>query len=299
MSEASVTSLACPACGADLGGPPAEERGGIRGGVPSPEEIHLTTLPHAERVALKEARQRGARPCAKCGETLYRVGGHVLRHRIASIFLPMHVAAARLRNHLRRLAITRVGPIEGDCYFLPYYRMEGASPEGDETFTLLAVRLGDERLERPFLPPADLRPFEKPAEGAAGPSGEGHAAVRVLEPAMTPEEAAERAEGLGFKAERPVELIHYPFYLMRVEDCGRVEGAWMDGIEAKLQFHRLRLAPPVPGRREKAVATLVPAAAAALAGAFLPLPAGLIAGAAIWAAGAPFLHAAVTRRWRG
>jgi len=265
MSDTAVGTTTCPACGAA----PAGSDGA------------------------------GPRSCPSCGEKLYRIGGELLRHRIASIFLPMHVTAARLRNHLRRLAITRVGPIEGDCYFLPYYRMEGSSPEGDETFTLLAVNLGDERLERPFLPPADMKPFEQPARDAAGPSGEGNAPVRVLDPSMTPEEAAARVAPLGFKVSRPLELIHYPFYLMRVEDCGRIEGAWLDGIEAKLIRHRLRLAPPVPGRKTKAAACFFPAAAAAMAGAFAPAPFGVALVAAIWAAGAPLLYAMLTRSWRG
>jgi hypothetical protein len=123
----------------------------------------------------------------------------------------MAMAADRLRNHLRRLAIVRLGRIEGDCWMLPFLRMEGATPEGDTTFTLLAASLGEERLERAFLPPADIRPWSPPAEGAAGRSGEGHAALRILPPTLTPSVLEARARALGWSVSRVVELIHYPF----------------------------------------------------------------------------------------
>jgi hypothetical protein len=212
--------------------------------------------------------------------------------------IPMHVAAARLRNHLRRLAIIRLGLIDGDCYLLPYYRMEGSTPDGEDSFTLLGTRLGDARLEHPFLPPGNLRPYQEPDRAAAGPSGEENAILRVLPPTISWREAAARVKDKGWEARRAVELIHYPFWLMRVDDCGKMEGAWMDGIEARLIFHRIRLTPPVPSRRSRAMWSVVPAAAAvagSLAAPALTLPLAALA----WAAGLPMLHGMVMRRWHG
>jgi hypothetical protein len=210
----------------------------------------------------------------------------------------MSVAATRLRNHLRRLAILRPGRIEGECYLLPFYRMEGSTPEGDESFTLLAASLGEERLQSPFLPPADLKPFEMPAEGAAGASGRGHAELRVLPPTLTAREAAVRVEPIGWRAERAVELLHYPFWLMRVEDCGKLEGAWVDGIEVKLIHHRMRLASPIPGRGPRLIGTALPALASLALAAALP-DLAIPAAAAAWIAGVPLIHLTVLRGWRG
>jgi hypothetical protein len=210
----------------------------------------------------------------------------------------MAMAADRLRNHLRRRAITRLGRIEGDCYLLPFVRFEGTTPEGDETFTLLAASIGEERLEAPFLPPADIRPFETPAEGAAGSSGDGTAVLRVQPATIDEERLRARAGARGWSVTRGVELIHYPFWLLRVEDRGRIEGAWMDGIEGKMIHHRLLLPAPSPSLRRIAPWTSAPAAvtaAAALAapGAAIPLA------IATWAASIPLLHGAILRRWRG
>jgi hypothetical protein len=210
----------------------------------------------------------------------------------------MHVAAARLRNHLRRLAITRVDLIDGDCYLLPYYRVEGGGSGGDASWTVLACRLGDARLEDPTLPPADLRPYEAPGEGAAGPAGEGHAALRVIPPTLTWQGAAARSAAEGREASRVVELIHYPFWLMRVGDTGKVEGAWMDGIEARLIFHRIRLAETVPSRGARAGWTLLPAAVAA-AGALAEPSLALPVAGAVWLLGIPLLKVGLLGRWNG
>jgi hypothetical protein len=248
--------------------------------------------------AVLEGPARGPASCGSCNRAVYLFGETALPHGIAGLLLPMSVAADRLRNHLRRLAIVRVGRIEGDCYFLPFYRVEGRTPEGHESFTLLAANVGEPRLERAFLPPADWKPFAEPAGDAAGPSGEGHAALRVLPPTFSPAEAATRVERYQWQVDRPVELFHYPFWLMRVEDRGRIEGAWVDGIEARLIHHRLRLTPPVPEGRSVALWTGLPALPAIAAAAVLPVLA-LPAGVAAWALAAPLLHALFARRWRG
>lgn len=245
-----------------------------------------------------EGPARGPLSCRACKETLFWIGEMLLPHRIAGLLLPMSVTADRLRNHLRRLAIVRIGRIEGDCYFLPFYRVEGRTPEGDASFTVLAANVGEPRLERAFLPPADWKPFAEPAGDAAGPSGEGHAALRVLPPSLSPAQAASRVERYKWHVDRPVELFHYPFWLMRVEDRGRMEGAWVDGIEARLIHHRLRLTPPVPEGKAVALGTGLPALLAIAAAAILPV-AALPVGVAGWALTAPLLHALVTRRWRG
>jgi len=210
----------------------------------------------------------------------------------------MAMAADRLRNHLRRLAIVRLGRIEGDCYLLPFVRMEGRTPDGDETFTLLSASLGEERLEVVFLPPADLKPFEPPRAGAAGASGTAEAVLRVLMPTLSEAALRARAESRGFTVTRCMEIIHYPLWLMRVEDRGRLEGAWMDGIEGKLIHHRMRLSPPLPSGRRAAAALLLPAVAAAAAGTAAPHQA-LGWAAAIWAAAVPIFHARLLRGWRG
>jgi len=309
----------CPSCaGAIRLGRAAK----ILGGVPTPADIMAAARPHAERTAAGAAltvgesgergavatqpRRREAGPlrCASCDETLYQAGPIVLKHRGAPPMIPMWVAADRLRNHLRRLAITRLGRIDGDCYLLPFIRFEGKTPEGDETFTLLGASIGEERLEATFLPPADLRPYKDPDEGAAGAAGEGSAAIRVLPMTLSFAELRKRAEARGWEATRPVEIIHYPFWLMRVEDCGKLEGAWMDGIEGKQIHHRMRLTPPVPSLKKVAAwALLVALVAGALAAvAFRAEPgvvAALGAGVGVWLAGAPVLHAALHRSWRG
>lgn len=287
---------ACPACGRPPLASPPGDAGGIRGGAPSAAAIQASARPGPKARLVVEV--SGPLSCRECGEALYRFGDTLLRHRGTPPVLPMHVAAARLRNHLRRLAITRVGLIEGDCYLLPYYRVEGAGPEGSGSFTMLAARLGDTRLERPTLPPADLRPYEEPLPGAAGPSGQGHAPMRVLPPALSWKEAAARHAPEGWRPGRAVELIHYPFWLMRVVDTGRLEGVWMDGIEARLIFHRIRLASPMPSRLARAGWTVLPAAAAA-AGAVVRPSLALPLAVAAWLASAPVLHAALLRRWHG
>lgn len=287
---------ACPACGGSPLRVPPGEAGGIRGGVPSAAAIHATTRPGPARISAEEA--VGPLACRRCGEALYRFRGDLLRHRGTAPMLPMHVAAERLRNHLRRLAITRVGLIDGDCYLLPYYRLEGAPPEGDSSTTVLAARLGEARLESPSLPAADLRPYGEPADGAAGPAGEGHAVLRVLPPTISWKEAAARAGKQEGTAAGAAELIHYPFWLMRVGDAGRTEGVWMDGIEARLIFHRIRLAPTMPSRLSRAGWTALPAVAAA-AGAVVRPSLALPVAVVTWLAAAPVLHAALLRRWNG
>ena len=303
MTPTSPSSPSCPSCSEALQptGP-----GKILGGVPTAAEIELTRLPAAERQARAAAAaskggalsREGPLRCASCGERLYRIGSTIWRHRGVQPVLTMAMAADRLRNHLRRRAIVRPGRIDGDCYLLPFVRFEGTTPEGDETFTLLAASIGEERLEAPFLPPADVRPFEPPAEGAAGSSGSGRALLRVQPPSINEDRLRARAEALGSKATRSVELIHFPFWLLRVEDRGRIEGAWMDGVEGKVIHHRFLLPAPSPSFRQIAPWTSAPAvvtAAAALAapGAAIPLAIGA------WAASIPMMHAAILRRWRG
>jgi ssDNA-binding Zn-finger/Zn-ribbon topoisomerase 1 len=296
LAPAAVPAPACPACGAPLDqAPPA--RGGILDGVPTAAEMESTALPHAARAAARRP-EGGPGRCPACGEAVYRAGREAFRHRGAAPVLTMAAAADRLRNHLRRLAIVRAGRIDGDCYVLPYLRAEGRTPDGEASFALLAASLGEERLEIAFLPPADVRPFEPPGEGAAGRSGAEAAAVRVLPATLPPGRLSSRVEAQGWSIARFVELIHYPFWLMRVEDCGRLHGAWMDAIEGKLIHHRMRLARPIPRRGALAGWTMLPAAAAGAAALLAP-GGGLAAAAAAWALGVPWIHAGVLRRWGG
>lgn len=298
----------CPSCGR----PPVASRvasaipssetqapgAAILGGIPTPAEIEFAERPFAERAPRRDALGEGSLRCASCGETLYRRRRELFLHRGAAPVLTMAMAADRLRNHLRRLAIVRLGRIEGDCYMLPFFRMEGTTPEGDTTFTLLAASIGEERLERAFLPPADIRPWAPPPDGSAGRSGEGQAALRIVPPTLMQAHLGLRAKASGWSVARVVELIHYPFWLMKVDDCGRTEGAWIDGIEGKLIHHRMRLSPPLPPRWRGAAATAVPALAGSAAVLLAP---GHALGwtAAIWAAGVPLISAAVLRRFRG
>jgi len=288
---------ACPACAAPI---EAARGGRVVGGVPTSAEIESTRVPFADRAAARRGGFEGALRCGACGETLIRLGASLLRHRGVAPVITMAMAADRLRNHLRRRAIVRPGRIDGDCYLLPFVRFEGATPEGDETFTILAASIGEERLETTFLHPADVRPWEPPSPGAAGPSGAGDATLRILPPTLYEGALRARAAARGWSVTRSVELIHYPFWLMRVEDSGRLEGAWMDGIEGKMIFHRLLLPSPLPSTRKALLVAAVPAIAASLAGVVMASPAaGLAAGAAAWVASIPLLHGTLLRSWRG
>src|SRR5678815_4783285 len=149
-------------------------------------------------------------------------------HVMARPVLDRGGSADRLRNHLRRRAITRPGLIEGDLYLLPFWRATGRGPEGEKTFYLLAAEVGDERLLRTNLPPADLKPFD---DSAVPPE------ARLVEASLDEEAVTRRAEAIGWQADSLEELIHYPFWLMRVEDSGRFEGAWIDGVEGKVIHH--------------------------------------------------------------
>ena len=163
-------------------------------------------------------------------------------------------SADRMRNHLRRRAITRLGLIEGDLYMLPFWRVSGKGPEGETTFHMLAAETGDPRLSRVNLLPADLKPFD----AAALP-----AATRVLPLTRDDAHVKQCAERLGWKADSLDELIHYPFWMMRIEDSGRVEGGWIDGIEGRLIHHTLRVPPPVPSLKRCAMLLAIPAGAMA------------------------------------
>ena len=89
-------------------------------------------------------------------------------HLVATPVIDHGGAADRLRNHLRRRAITRIGLIRGDLYFLPYRLMQGKGPEGEKTFHVLAAELGEPRLTRLDLPAADLKPFTRNAPPDGG-----------------------------------------------------------------------------------------------------------------------------------
>ena len=186
----------------------------------------------------------------------------------------------------------------GDCYFVPYYRFAGTTPEGDDSFLVAAAGTGDDRLERPFLPPADLKPYVEPAPDAAGPSGEGHAKLHVLPVTRTPGEASARVGTMGWKFDRVLELIHYPFYLMHVEDSGRLEGAWVDGIEVKLIHHRLRLTHPLPGGKRTALILGIPAAVA-VAGTVISPPLWIPLSIMAWVVATPLAIQVLLRDWRG
>ena len=199
-------------------------------------------------------------------------------------------AADRLRNHLRRRAITRVGLIEGDLYLLPFWRARGIGPEGETSFHVLGAEIGDARLTRANLPPANLKPFHPDAV----PPGARWAAATLGEARVK-----QRAEAIGWRVEELEELIHYPFWLMRVEDSGRIEGGWIDGVEGKVIHHSLKVPPPVPSTRLLAAMTAVPAA---LMGAVALMVDSRIAAAAIAAVVAgvsvPVLTLSLDRRSR-
>lgn len=165
-------------------------------------------------------------------------------------------AADRMRNHLRRRAITRLGLIEGDLYMLPFWRVSGQGPEGETTFHILAAETGDPRLTRTNLLPADLKPFDE---------GTLPAATRVVPHTLDDSQVRQRAAELGWRAGELEQLIHYPFWMMRIEDSARIEGGWIDGIEGKVIHHTLRVPPPVPSLKRCAVLLAVPAAAMAVA----------------------------------
>lgn len=217
-------------------------------------------------------------------------------HLMAAPVLDRGGAADRFRNHLRRRAITRVGLIEGDLYLLPFWRCSGAGPEGETTFHLLAVEIGDVRLHRASLPPADLRPYEAtaapvgahPIEAAAGQEAESQ--VRA------------RGASLGWRVDALEELIHYPFWLMRIEDSGRVEGGWIDGVEGKIIHHSLKVPPPTPTLARSAWLLATPAAlAAAIAlglGARGLVP-SLLAVAGAYMLLARYLEMEDRRKWKG
>ena len=171
-------------------------------------------------------------------------------HVMARPVLDRGGSADRLRNHLRRRAITRLGLIEGDLYLLPFWRATGQGPEGEKTFHLLAADLGDDRLMRANLPPSDLKPFD---DSAVPPE------ARLVDASLDPEEVFRRAEAIGWSADSLEELIHYPFWLMRVEDSGRFEGAWIDGVEGKVIHHTLKVPPPAPSFKSSAMLLAAPA----------------------------------------
>jgi hypothetical protein len=164
-------------------------------------------------------------------------------------------SADRMRNHLRRRAITRVGMIEGDLYMLPFWRVAGQGPEGEPTFYILAAEVGDARLHRANLLPANMQPFDP----AALPAG-----ARVIPASLSEPQIAARAEGLGWRVERLEEMIHYPFWLLRIVDQGRVEGGWIDGIEGKIIHHNLKVPRPLPKLAALAGIWAAPAAGLAL-----------------------------------
>lgn len=180
-------------------------------------------------------------------------------HMMAVPVLDRGGAADRLRNHLRRRAITRTGLIEGDLYMLPYWRATGQGPEGETTFHLLAAELGDSRLLRLNLPPANLKPFD----AAALPRGS-----RVVDATRDEAVLRERAGRIGWRVDTLDQLVQFPFWMMRVEDSGRQEGAWIDAVEGRLILHSLKVPSPAPSVREILV-MLAPAAALMGAGALL------------------------------
>ncbi|HEY3175527.1 MAG TPA: hypothetical protein VGK94_07170 [Candidatus Polarisedimenticolia bacterium] len=183
--------------------------------------------------------------------------------------------ADRLRNHLRRRAITRPGLIEGDLYLLPWWRCSGLGPQGETSFYVLAAEVGDPRLHRANLPPADLKPFD----ASSLPAG-----ARILEATQDERGVMARAAALGWRVDALEELIHYPFWLMRIEDSGRIEGGWIDGVEGRVIHHTLKVPPPVPSLKRCAWILAIPAlltGAVALAfGTGWPVPAAVVAIAA-------------------
>ncbi len=202
-----------------------------------------------------------------------------MQHLLARPVIDHGGAADRVRNHLRRRAITRVGRIEGDLYLLPYLRATGVGPEGEGTFHLLAAELGDPRIRLAHLPPADLAPFD----ATVLPAG-----ARLMPATQRDDQVREAGEAIAWRPRSFEALVHYPFWLMRVEDCGRVEGAWIDAVEGRLIHHTIGSAAPLPSLRRCALLLAPPAALAALP-ALGGLPAAALAAgsaAAALAAGA-------------
>lgn len=211
-------------------------------------------------------------------------------HLMAVPVLDRGGASDRIRNHLRRRGITRPGMIEGDLYFLPFRRAVGRGPEGESEFHLLAAEVGDSRLHRANLPPADMKPFDRmslPGE------------ARLLRVTHSEASLPARAAALGWHAATLEELIHYPFWMVRILDCGRTEGAWIDGVEGKVIHHLLKAPPPVPPARWCAAAAAAPAL---LMGAGVlalgPGATGAAAAVAVAAASAPLLGGWLSGRSR-
>ncbi len=189
---------------------------------------------------------------------------------IAVGVLDRGATADRLRNHLRRRAIVRPGLIEGDPYLLPFRRAVGRGPEGETGFHLLAAEIGDARLQRVNLPDADLKPFD----AAARPGG-----MRLVEPTLDDEQMRVRGAALGWEVSSLEDLVYYPFWLMRVEDSGRTEGAWMDGVEGRIILHGLKVPSPLPSTRTTGLALAPAALLMGAAGWLAPWP--VAAGAAV------------------
>jgi len=208
---------------------------------------------------------------------------------IAVGVLDRGATADRLRNHLRRRAIVRPGLIEGDPYLLPFRRVTGRGPEGETGFHMLAAEIGDARLQRVDLPDADLKPFDP----AALPDG-----FRLVVPSLGEETMRARGAAIGWEIGSLEDLIYYPFWLMRVEDSGRTEGAWMDGVEGRIILHGLKVPTPLPSLRATGLALAPAALVMGAAGWLASWPVAAVAGVLVAIGVASGLPAWLTRRAR-
>jgi len=139
--------------------------------------------------------------------------------------LTMDDAAGRLQDHLPKGA-----RVEGALWLLPFRRVAAKGPVGATWLDVLAAGIGEPRLNSIRMPDADLHPFE----GNEGPAG------GVFVPATSGEDAIRaRAEAVKCTVERLDRLVHYPFWRLRVEDVGRVTGAWVDAVDGTVIVHNL------------------------------------------------------------
>ena len=139
--------------------------------------------------------------------------------------LTMDDAAGRLRD-----ALPRAARVEGDLWLLPFRRVAARGPVGQTWLDVLAAELGEPRLNTIRMPDADLHPFD----GTEGPAGGVFVAATADEEAL-----GERVGTVKCSVERLDRLVHYPFWRLRIDDVGRVTGAWVDAVEGSVIVHNL------------------------------------------------------------
>jgi hypothetical protein len=202
----------------------------------------------------------------------------VTPHLIASPLLGVDDAAARLREDLPPRA-----RVDGDLYLLPYRRVIVMGPLGRTRLDVLSASLGDPRLHGVRLPAVDFSPFSD----AGVPAG-----ARLVAATATDEEIRRRAESFRCQVQRLEQLLHFPFWHLRLREGGRVDGAWVDAVEGTVIVHNLPARPAAPSRAESAAVLAVPASAMAALASYMGIGIGSLAAAAgVAALGGVAFHA--------